>query len=97
VHVTSVFIIIISVTFCRVNVLRAWPESCQKCVSPSVQKLNACTREYAGIPSAVQRLIYAGRQLEDGQTLAEYDVERGALSLRALIMAFKFWQPVCGE
>ncbi len=31
----------------------------------------------AGIPAEVQRLIYAGRQLEDEQTLAHYAVERG--------------------
>lgn len=31
----------------------------------------------AGIPAEVQRLIYAGRQLEDEQTLSHYSVERG--------------------
>lgn len=34
----------------------------------------------AGIPTEVQRLIYSGRQLENEQTLAHYDVERGELA-----------------
>ena len=43
-----------------------------------VMKANVCG--LAGIPSEVQRLIYSGRQLENEQTLAHYDVERGALA-----------------
>jgi hypothetical protein len=32
-----------------------------------------------GIPIEHQRLIYAGRQLEDDQSLSQYDIETGAL------------------
>lgn len=32
---------------------------------------------FTGIPADEQRLIYAGRQLEDDQTLSHYDIERG--------------------
>ena len=33
-------------------------------------------QEREGIPISQQRLLYAGRQLEDGRTLAEYNVVR---------------------
>ena len=32
--------------------------------------------EQEGIPSNLQRLIYVGKQLEDGHTLADYNVVR---------------------
>ncbi len=51
------------------------------------------SRDYglAGIPSEVQRLMYSGRQLEDEQTLAHYDVERGALVTLTIVCS----PPIC--
>ncbi|CAL8460511.1 g40 [Coccomyxa elongata] len=44
--------------------------------SDTVESVKAQIAGKEGIPIEVQRLIYSGRQLEDEQTLARYDVER---------------------
>ncbi|KAK9915941.1 hypothetical protein WJX75_006248 [Coccomyxa subellipsoidea] len=45
-------------------------------LSDTVESVKAQIAGKEGIPAEVQRLIYAGRQLEDEQTLSHYSVER---------------------
>ena len=53
--------------------------------SDSVESLKFQVYGKAGIPAKQQRLIFAGKQLEDGSTLSDYGIQREStvdLSLR---------------